>query len=307
MSSTNMVDANGGGNASPPPGRGNGRTNNNRNAGRGGGGRRSNGNGTPRFEGREPSLKGHVYDFTGDRTPDQYIRTTKEIVTYVGRTYTKYTSDFTQAMNTLTLHDPVAPANPAQGDVVAFELWKLDIKDHRDKVKEYSNFRAGLYNLVLGQCTEAMQDRLKSHNDFMAANQDGIALLVIIRSLIHSFEERVKLADGLCGVREDFYGLRQGKNMSLQRYYETFTAMADVMNEVDASPVDSPLTADVAQRNNRNVPIDADREQAKQEALAVRFIRCMELPLHRQPVIYSRRMMIQRTCQVRRRTCLCTW
>lgn len=32
-----------------------------------------------RFEGREPSLKGFIYDSTGERNPDQYIKTTKEI------------------------------------------------------------------------------------------------------------------------------------------------------------------------------------------------------------------------------------
>jgi hypothetical protein len=39
---------------------------------------------TTRFEGREPSLKGHVYDWTGERNPDQFIKTTKEITNYVG-------------------------------------------------------------------------------------------------------------------------------------------------------------------------------------------------------------------------------
>ena len=29
----------------------------------------------PRFEGREPTLKGHIYDFTGERMPDQFLRT----------------------------------------------------------------------------------------------------------------------------------------------------------------------------------------------------------------------------------------
>ena len=38
----------------------------------------------PRFEGREPRLQGHIYDWTGERTPERYIRTTREISTYVG-------------------------------------------------------------------------------------------------------------------------------------------------------------------------------------------------------------------------------
>jgi hypothetical protein len=44
-----------------------------------------------RFERREPSLQGFIYDATGERNPYQYIKTTKEIVNYVGRTYTKFT------------------------------------------------------------------------------------------------------------------------------------------------------------------------------------------------------------------------
>jgi len=159
----------------PPSGRGApsptaGRAANNQ-AGRGGRGgnrgRRSNQGGRggqrrvpqqPRFEGREPSLKGFIYDSTGERNPDQFIKTTKEIINYVGRTYTKYTSEFTQAVKDLELADPTQPEDPDPAQVLQLEVWKLDIKEHRIKVQEYENFRAGLYNVVFGQCTEALQD-----------------------------------------------------------------------------------------------------------------------------------------------------
>jgi hypothetical protein len=83
-----------------------------------------------RFEGREPSLKGFIYDATGERNPDQFIKTTKEIINYVGRTYTKFTSEFINAVMNLELDDPEAPQNPNPADQVAFEIWKLDIKEH---------------------------------------------------------------------------------------------------------------------------------------------------------------------------------
>jgi hypothetical protein len=54
------------------------------------------------------------------------------------------------------------------------------------KEQEYSNFRAGLYNIVFGQCTEALQDKLKSHSDFPKAYHDGMARLVIINALIYT-------------------------------------------------------------------------------------------------------------------------
>jgi hypothetical protein len=37
-----------------------------------------------RFEGREPTLKGYVYDFTSKRMLDQFIKMMKEIKNYVG-------------------------------------------------------------------------------------------------------------------------------------------------------------------------------------------------------------------------------
>jgi hypothetical protein len=57
-------------------------------------------------------LKGFIYDSTGERSPDQFIKTTKEIINYVGRTYTKYTAEFTQAVQDLELTVPTPPADP---------------------------------------------------------------------------------------------------------------------------------------------------------------------------------------------------
>jgi hypothetical protein len=133
------------------------------------------------FEGREPTLKGYVYDFTGKRMPDQFIKMTKEIKNYVGRTCTKYTADLVQAVEDLVIQDPAAPADPDPANQLAVEVWKMELKEHRDKVQHYANFRAGLYNVVLGQCTEALEERLKLHEDFPTAHNDGVALLQIIK------------------------------------------------------------------------------------------------------------------------------
>ena len=84
------------------------------------------------------------------------------------------------------------------------------------KLQEYENFRAGLYSLVMGQCTEAMQDWLDSHQDFPVATQNGITLLAIIQTLIHTFEEKCEISDSLSNVKEAFYSFKQAKNMTLQ-------------------------------------------------------------------------------------------
>ena len=134
-------------------------------------------------------LKGFIFDYNGEHTPDQYIWTMKEIVTYIRRTNNKYTGHFIMGVQTLTLANPVKLTAPDPASQVQFKMWKLDIKDHQLKVQEFENFRAGLYTLVMGQCMEAMQDQLQSHHNFPAADKNGITLLIIIRSLIHTFEE----------------------------------------------------------------------------------------------------------------------
>ena len=45
-----------------------------------------------------------------------------------------YTRDFTTGVESLALADPTMPATPNPMDVTAFELWKLDIKDHQMKL-----------------------------------------------------------------------------------------------------------------------------------------------------------------------------
>jgi hypothetical protein len=212
------------------------------------------------FEGREPSLKGFIYDSMGKPSPNQYIKTTKEIINYVGRMYMKYTAEFTQAVRDLELMMPTAPDDPDPTNTIKFEMWKLDIKEHRVKEQEYEKFRAGLYNVVLGQCTEA----LKSHTKFPGVYQDGISLLVIIKTLTYSFKEQRKLTDALCKIKEMFYPFSQGKHTLLQRYHELFLGQVDVLEEVRVTIADESLTESIAAMNGRaGAPIAEDWTTAR--------------------------------------------
>ena len=141
------------------------------------------------------------------------------------------------------------------------------------KVQEYMNFCLGLYNLVMGQCTEALKEHLKSHKDFVGANQNGIALFILICSLLHTFEECRKLADGLSDMKMAFYKLCQGKYMTLERYHEIFLAQVEVLDEVGVTIPNTALIQHVVEQHGRGVPIEADHEEAKQIALTIQFIK----------------------------------
>ena len=176
-------------------------------------------------------------------------------------------------MDTLDLSDPVEPPAPNPGDQVAFVWWKYVYKEYVIKMQEYTIFRSGLYNLVMGQCTEALKECLKSHEDFVGANQNGIALLVLVRSLLHTFEECHKLADGLSDVKIAFYKLRQGKYMKLEHYHEFFLAQVEVLDEVGVTITDTALVQHITEQHGRGVPITADHEEAKKMVLTNQFIK----------------------------------
>jgi hypothetical protein len=120
------------------------------------------------------------------------------------------------------------------------ELWKLKLKSFQIRTEEYDNFHAGLYNVVLGQCTEALQDKLRSHSDFPNAYQNGIALLVIIKTLTYAFEERRKLVDALREIKKMFYAFEQGTHMPLQQYHDLFQGQVAVLDEVGVTIADEP-------------------------------------------------------------------
>ena len=188
--------------------------------------------------------------------------------------YLQYPAKFAAAVNTLIFPDPEEPDAPDPKNHVQFELWKLDTKEHRPKMKEYSNFWSGLYNLVLGQCTEALLEHCKSHEDFPEANQNGtpISLLIIIQSLIRTSEERRKLADALADEKESFYHLWQGKYMKLERYHELFLAQVEVLNEVGITIPDTALITSIANSHASEEPNDDDHQEAKTGCLDHAFI-----------------------------------
>lgn len=114
-------------------------------------------------------------------------------------------------------------------------------------------------------------------------SQDGLALLTIIKTITYNFEERRNLVDVLCDVKQNFYTLRQGQYQSLQRHFENFDRLRAVLDEVGIDIVDPALLTRVAANNHHMIPIptDDDHEEAKEMALAIRFIRSTTNAAHK--------------------------
>ena len=265
--------------ATPPAGAGRGRGGRfqYRRGGHGGRGagaaRRNTRPQTPRFEGRDPNLKGFIYDFRDGRNADQYVKTTKEIARYVGRKYTEYTAEFVRAVEEHKLTMPKAPADPKGTDMVTVEKWKLEFREYRTKNQKYNDFQAWLYGVVLGQCTEALEDRLRSHNLFAAAMNNGVNLLRIVKVLTYTVEESLFQPDSNMVLKERFYSFKQMRGVTLQKYYEMFMTQVAVMDEMGIQLHDERVAEQYARERGGTNPNDADRQRSRDHALAIRFIR----------------------------------
>ena len=191
----------------------------------------------------------------------------------MGQTYKKHTGTFVEAIERLTLTMPTAPDDPDGDNAIALEWWKLQIRKYDEQTEAYNGFLTNLHSIVMGQCTDALADKIKSHIDYATANQDGIYLLRIIKQLTYSFEDRHKLSDALCDVMEGFYKLRQGDHEMLQDYYEQFKSHVGVMDEVGVVFAGSSLVGEVALSNGQGTATNSDHDEAHNQAITIRFIR----------------------------------
>ena len=117
------------------------------------------------YDGPQPVIEGLVFDYTGECTPDHFIKAIEGIHNYVGTNYKKYMTESTTALEDLELNDPVEPTVHDPAEHIALEHWKVQYQCHDEKIQEYVNFRSGLYSLVYSQFTQVMRECRKSHHN----------------------------------------------------------------------------------------------------------------------------------------------
>ena len=143
-----------------------------------------------KFEGRCEDLKGHYYDYGESKNADQFIQTTKEIKTYVGRTY-KYGGDITAAISALAVSTLKEPDNPKDTTaVIEMKKWEKEYDGYLKSKKYLDDNVKTLYNLVWGQCTDSMQQKIEGLDTYsdMDTKQDGIALLKAIQNATYNYQ-----------------------------------------------------------------------------------------------------------------------
>jgi Reverse transcriptase (RNA-dependent DNA polymerase)/Zinc knuckle len=227
-----------------------------------------------KFEGRIDELKSFIYDCKGIGQADQFIKTTKEITSYVARNYTDGT-DVKRCMDQMTLVNITAPTDPSStATKTELKIWEKEIDEYVKRRQRLQKNVQSLFSLLLAQCTDAMQAKLESVAGYeqALADHDGIELLKIIKGIAFNFQNQKYLPHAVHEAKRRFFMQVQGKHMSAQEYLTQFNNHVDVLKHVGAviGP-DTSIAQELAGGGTKTVSATHNKE-ATERYLAVAFL-----------------------------------
>jgi hypothetical protein len=136
------------------------------------------------------------------------------------------------AVDTLQLPALTKPPRPTSTDEFDRIEWQNDIRAHHTRVTNLGDGMKRLYNIVYGQCSETMVQRLTALDNFevdILGKSDAIALLTAIKRISFNFQSQKFEPQSISEAMRQFYAYRQGPNVALQAYLEQFTNNVDVV------------------------------------------------------------------------------
>ncbi|MHA7927606.1 MAG: reverse transcriptase domain-containing protein, partial [Marinobacter sp.] len=227
-----------------------------------------------KFEGKEPTLKGFIYDVTDSRKADMYTRTTKEIAEYVGRTY-HYGNDVKLTIENMTRASIPRPAAlGANADDIDKKILDERIKVYIKRDDALTDNLKKAYALVWGQCADSLRAKLEAVPDYatFSANADVIRLLREIQAQMMGFQSTRYLPLSIHEAKRRYYLLRQDGSTN-QDYLERFQNAKEVIEHCGGSVGEEPK---VLQEVRAEMGVtDTSSAAQKEKALEACRERCM--------------------------------
>jgi uncharacterized membrane protein YgcG len=174
----------------------------------------------------------------------------------------------------------VEPSPPADGTPISFELWKMARRTFEKQTEARRRNSSRVYALVLGQCSQALRNRMEAHDSWARINeQSGVMeLLQLIQTCMIQRQTRQKPTHSLFEAESQVYAFKQ-RTLANNEYYERFK---DLVTNADR------LGGDIGGHSDRidtlleeiavdpDMPTDVERDQARARAkdqyLAIMFL-----------------------------------
>ena len=190
----------------------------------------------PKFEGKTPELKGHIYAVGVENQADLFTKTTKEIAEYAGR-HCKQSLDIRTAIETLAEVVIPVPADRGTSNTTFNNLMLgKDLDIYVKRVDVYNQNKAEMYSTVIGPCTDALRAKLEADANYTTYNTNGdvVNLLNLIRTLAYDYESQRNPFLALHSSLKSFYGHSQKGHETNDQYSKSFQAAKEVVEHCGA-------------------------------------------------------------------------
>jgi hypothetical protein len=113
----------------------------------------------------------------------------------------------------------------------AIRIWEKEVDMYVKQRETYENNKCALYSVIWGQCSEAMQGKIKSDEDYKKTHEDsnGLKLIKVIKGITYKFESQKNIYLALDNDKCTFYSHHQGPEETNVNYMSKFKNTVEVI------------------------------------------------------------------------------
>jgi hypothetical protein len=159
--------------------------------------------------------------------------------------------------------------------------FEMKLKSYFSRLETLEENEKKLFTLVLGQCTQALQQALEGHDEYTTKERefDSLWLLVEIKKLTSGVEERnVSPYLAVYRLLRQFFNFRQGEQESNDSFLKRFLELSSSLKQAEVNSVDHDHLATIEKKalldEDNTLSVHEATKQGKSiasEALTVMF------------------------------------
>ena len=184
-----------------------------------------------RFTGETEQLKHHTYFIGGAKQASSYITTTDAIISYIRREFDEG-DDMAKALKELKEFDfdTVKPKMPTteQSTTLDEYILKGEVERYLKRKDKYRTNKTKAYEVIIGQCTKGLKNKLEARKDWSSVQYDPIAVLKAIQELVYNYQDSKYPAVSIVKAIKALVNVKQEDGESLSDYIKKFNTTKDL-------------------------------------------------------------------------------
>jgi hypothetical protein len=213
-------------------------------------------------------MNGHVFQCYGEATEkNQFARTTDELDTYVGLHFKKHPIDIKRMIKTMSdTNIPLPKDHEKDATKTAIRVWEKEVDMLVLRRSTYETNKCALFPVIWNQCSESMQAKIKSADNFesMDTESNSLDLLLEIKGIAYKFESQKNIYLALDNAKSAFYVYRQGPEETNATYMSKFKNSIDVIEHYGGNIGDDKVLVTEELRKTGATDMVATEEEKKQ-------------------------------------------